>query len=81
MFDICCSGAFCSVWPQWEIEVESIHLDSGYYIGVPKDIALGSPPGESEPEKSEQEKAEKEGQDYIKGQEGIALGRPPGGND
>ena len=37
--------------------------------------------GESKPEQSGQEKAGQEGQDYIKGPEGIAFGGPPGGND
>ena len=81
LFDIRCSGAFYSLWPPWETEVETIHLNSGYYIEVPKDIALGRPPGESEPEQSGQEKAGEEGQEYIKGSKGIALGRPPGGNN
>ena len=44
LFDIRRSGAFYSLWPSWETEAETIQLDSGYYIEVPKDITLGRPP-------------------------------------
>ena len=67
--------------PAYKTELETIHLDSGYYIEIPKDIALGRPPGESKPEQFGQESAGEEDQEYIEGPKGIVLGRPPGGNN
>ena len=43
LFDIQRSGEFSRLTPAQRSEAEIIHLNSGYYIQVPKDLTLGRP--------------------------------------
>ena len=48
IFDIGSSGALPSSRLSTGYQTESLHLDSGFYISVPKDVPLGRPPGDNE---------------------------------
>ena len=57
-----------------EVEVDTdveANVDVDGDVGVPKDIALGRPPGESESEQSVQERAREVDLNYIEGPTGI----------
>ena len=54
IFDIGRSGAPPSTHLATGNQVELLHLDSGFYISVPRDIAVGRPQGDSEEGKERQ---------------------------
>ena len=63
IFDIGSSGALPSSRLSTGYQMELLHLDSGFYISVPKDVPLVRPPGENEQHTASQLEEEEVSQD------------------
>ena len=63
IFDIGSSGALPSSRLSTGYQTELLHLDSGFYISVPKDVPLGRPAGENEQHTASQLEEEEVSQD------------------